>query len=396
MMFRIAALAEDRTKRVRIVCFGDSITGVYYHTGGRRAYSHMLAIALRRIYPGAKVEVINSGISGNTAEVGLGRIESDVLAHRPHLVTVMFGMNDVARIPIETYRRNLHDIAAQCLAMGAEVVLCTPNSVYPEDDSRSMEALGRFAETVREVAAAKDLPVADCWQAYEELRARDQRAWKLLLSETVHPNMNGHKVIAEEIARAITGVRVSLADVPPPLPAIPQTLARLLARKAIRATVMAPFDVLIEPALQRAFPGATVEVTRWAVAAQSLEEIEAHARDQVGWQRFQAHPDEARPHLVLLAVPPEATADSEEAFIRSYSWILNGSLSFGVREWDAVAVLPSVADPDLNRSALDRQALAREVIRGQDISFIERPAGDRSSCGQLLAHWIEEQVAGAV
>jgi len=31
---------------VRIVCFGDSITGVYYHTGGRRAWCDLLGVAL--------------------------------------------------------------------------------------------------------------------------------------------------------------------------------------------------------------------------------------------------------------------------------------------------------------------------------------------------------------
>ena len=178
----ITALLEAGAEPVRIVCFGDSITGVYYHTGGRRAYPDMVGIALGRIYPSAPVAVINSGISGNTTEAGLQRIESDVLARRPHLVTVMFGMNDVARLPAEAYQRNLHDIAAQCAGAGAEVVLCTPNSVYPEDDSRSMEALAQFAGIVREVAAARNLPVADCWRAYEDLRARDRRAWQLLLS----------------------------------------------------------------------------------------------------------------------------------------------------------------------------------------------------------------------
>lgn len=395
MMSRICTLLGDRTEPVRIVCFGDSITGVYYHTGGRRAYSHMLDIALRQIYPSAQVEVINSGFSGNTTEEGLRRIETDVLAHRPHLVTVMFGMNDVARIPAETYRRNLHEIANQCLAIGAEVVLCTPNSVYREDDSRSMEALGQFAETVRGVAAARDLPLADCWQAYEDLRARDERAWQLLLSETIHPNMNGHKVMAQEIARSITGVLVSLAAVPPPVPAIPMTLDRLSGGEPVRVTAMPPFDLLVEPALQKAFPGASAEVTRWPVAGKSLGQMEAYARDEVGWQRFQAHPDDDRPHLILIAVPPEAAADSEEGFIRSYSWILNGSLSFGAQEWDAVAVLPSVADPGLSAAALDWEALAREVIRGQDIGYVDRPPGDGALPGELLTQWVEEQVAGA-
>src|ERR1051325_8650899 len=55
----------------RIVCFGDSITGAYYHTGGERAWCDMLGLALQRVYPQARLEMINAGISGNTTAAGL-------------------------------------------------------------------------------------------------------------------------------------------------------------------------------------------------------------------------------------------------------------------------------------------------------------------------------------
>src|SRR6058998_3405320 len=64
-------------KPVTIVCFGDSITGVYYHTGGRRAYPEMLEIAIQKAYPLAQVTVINAGISGHTTREALARIERD-------------------------------------------------------------------------------------------------------------------------------------------------------------------------------------------------------------------------------------------------------------------------------------------------------------------------------
>ena len=80
---------------LRIVCFGDSITGIYFHTGSRIAYPELLGAALRRLYPASNVEVINAGIGGDHTRAALKRMERDVLDHQPHLVTVMFGMNDV-------------------------------------------------------------------------------------------------------------------------------------------------------------------------------------------------------------------------------------------------------------------------------------------------------------
>ena len=80
---------------VRVVCFGDSVTGVYYHTGSRRAYTDMLRIALRQAAPQASIEMFNAGISGHTTENALARIDRDVISHQPDLVTVMFGLNDM-------------------------------------------------------------------------------------------------------------------------------------------------------------------------------------------------------------------------------------------------------------------------------------------------------------
>ena len=46
---QIAAALEKGEHPIKVVCIGDSITGVYYHTGGRRAYPEMLAIALKSL-----------------------------------------------------------------------------------------------------------------------------------------------------------------------------------------------------------------------------------------------------------------------------------------------------------------------------------------------------------
>ena len=105
------------------------MTGIYYHTGGRRAYPEMLELALRMIYPKAEVTVVNTGISGNKTDDGLNRLQRDVLDLKPDLVTVMFGLNDLTVLPVSDFRTNLAQIIHRCRAAGAEVMLCTPNSV---------------------------------------------------------------------------------------------------------------------------------------------------------------------------------------------------------------------------------------------------------------------------
>ncbi|MBM3497659.1 MAG: hypothetical protein FJX74_03205 [Armatimonadetes bacterium] len=388
---RASQLLAEGKQPVTIVCFGDSITGIYYHTGGRRAWPEMLGLALRRLCPAARVEVVNAGLSGDTTVGALGRMEADVLQHRPHLVTVMFGMNDVTRVSPEAYRDNLTQIVQRCRDQGADVVLCTPNSIYPQDQARPVERLAEYAEIVRSVGATEAVPVADCYRAYEAIRAADRRAWMGLMSETIHPNMRGHKVIAEEVASVVSGRRAWLRDVPPLSPCLARTRERVDRGEVVKAVAMPPYDALVEPALRATRPQARVEVTPWPVEGRSLAEIEREAQAR-GWPVLNSLPAEQRPDLVVIAVPADARADSDEQFYRSYSWVLNWSLSFGRAEWDCIAVLPSVAKPDLNHGEKAAEDFAQEVVEAQDIGWLARADGDAAPAGDLFARWLKQEL----
>jgi hypothetical protein len=83
----------------------------------------------------------------------------------------------------------------------------------------------------------------------------------LLLSDSIHPNMDGHKEFASEIAKVISGKEISLKDVGPPLPAMRHTLALLKEGKPVKVLAMPPYDRLIGPSLNKLYPNAKVIVT---------------------------------------------------------------------------------------------------------------------------------------
>jgi len=377
---------------VRIVCFGDSITGIYYHTGGRRAWCELLEVALNRVYPRAKIEMINAGISGNNTAAALQRMEADVLSHNPELLVVMFCMNDVAGLTREAFRANLAEIVRRSRDRGAEAVLMTPNSIYPDDPRRPPSKVVQYVEIIRQVGRELDVPVADCFRTYEDIRNIDRRAWVQLMSDTLHPNIRGHKLFAEEVAWTLTGKRVSLEDLPLLQPGVPRTISRLQARQPVKVIAMKPYDRLIASALQQVVPGIQLQVTAWDGGQKSLAAIEEKAKD-IGWWRFRNGAEEDAPDLVLVAVPVGAMAPSEEQFYRSYTWILNWSLSFGKPGWDCIAVLPSVATTELAPAQRLAENRALEVIQGQDIPWLRRVAGDATPAAELLARWLESLLA---
>lgn len=367
------------TEPVNVICFGDSVTGLYYHTGGRRTYTDMLGIAIHRVYPNAKATLINAGISGNTTVNALGRIERDVLKKNPTLVTVMFGLNDMVRVPLADYRKNLITIVEKCRSDGAEVLLCTPNSVT-DTASRPTKKLIEYCNVVRDIADEYKVPLCDTYRACETVRRRDALSWRLLMSDAIHPNMAGHKLIAREIAYAISGKRITLDNVPSPAPGIPRTLSLLGTGKPVTILAMPPYDKLIAGSLKKLSPSAQLKIHSWPTAGQSVTQLEQSAKSLVRTMK---------PDLVIIAVPRFKDGKPTESFIHSYAWTMNWSLSFGKQQWDCIAIHPSVADSKKSEPAQDD--LVRTLIKAQDLSLIDRKPNDASSAAEVLEAWLKNQ-----
>jgi lysophospholipase L1-like esterase len=379
--FRTKLAAQQPAK---IVCLGDSVTGIYYHTGGRRAYPEMIAVGLKRVDPKSNVAVINAGISGNTTVDALGRLEKDVLAHQPDLVTVMFGLNDVRRVSLDEFRANLKAIIERCRNVGAEVLLCSPNGIVDSlGDSR--KRLQTYNDAMRQVGTDMGAAFCDVFAAYETVRAKDPLSFRLLCSDDIHPNMGGHKLTAETICQAIAGKSADLSQIGPPSPALPRTMEQLEAGQPVRVYAMSPYDQWIGAALKSLDSKAQVDVMRWETQGKTLSELHDSAK---GIRQLAPKPD-----LVIVAIPLEVTpplSEPEDPEIRDHSWILNFSLSFGVQEWDVIGVAPSVLHADLSEDGRSRDAFSRKMIVAQDLNLIVRPADSEESPQRIFERWFRK------
>ena len=383
----ITAQLADGHDPVTIACFGASTTGLYYHTGGRRAWCDMLGLTLQKAYPLAKLKMVNAGASGETTVDALKRIQASVLVNSPQLVVVEFLLNDVVKVSRTDYHDNLVRIVKAVKSSGADVILCTPNSIYPEDPTRPLDRVMAYVEIVRRVGAELDVPIADCYLAFEQIRSKNERTWMALMDDGLHPNIQGHIVVAEEVAQAIAGKRVSLNDVPPPFPSIPRTLSLLSRHEPVKVLAMPPYDRFIERALREIRPDARVIVTHWT--AKSMAEIteESKKRDWAAMWNLKAG---EKPDLVIVAIPSGSTAVSREQF-DSYNWMLGTSLSFAGFDWDVVPVLPSVTEAKQTDAQRDSEKLALEAIKGHDIGWIARTPGDSSNDYEIVSRWLRGQ-----
>ena len=112
---RITELIKKKTlnrfgeKPVTVAFLGDSVThGCFevYRAGEEgietvfeinRSFSTRFKEIMNTIYPATQINVINSGISGDTTEGALKRVERDIISYNPDLVVVSLGLNDCRR-----------------------------------------------------------------------------------------------------------------------------------------------------------------------------------------------------------------------------------------------------------------------------------------------------------
>jgi len=299
-------------------------------------------------------------------------MQKDVLVRRPHLVVVMFGMNDLAYGAVAeevdvarkaAFTNNLHVIAERCRAVGADVVLCTQNPVYPEAlPARPPARVGEFAGLIRQTGAELQVPVADIYAEWNALRTADVLAWRLLMSETIHPAMAGHKRMAERVAETISGRAVSLADVPPEQPVCGGFIARLKEGKPVSIAAPATLAPYVRAMVLRLFPSATLTVIPLSATSESLDALVAEC------QGLRAQ----TPQLVFVSLSPDLlTFENEETFIRQVSWVVNGSLPFSGTAWTAVGVDPAWASPGLTQRQRTGSDFLKKIVRGHDLDWVE-------------------------
>ncbi len=187
----------------RVVFLGDSLTAGY-GLGEEQAYPALLGKLLAA--EGTPVRVVNAGVSGDTSAGGLARLDW-ILRQKPDLVVVELGPNDGLRgLPLAMTEKNLREIVARCRAAGARVLLVgmqiPPN--YGPDYA------GAFRDLYPRLAEELDVPLVPF------LLAGVGGEPGLNLPDGLHPNAEGHRIVARNVLPYLREVLAgSKAPTPP-------------------------------------------------------------------------------------------------------------------------------------------------------------------------------------
>jgi len=123
-----------RQRKIKIVAIGSSST---IGEGDIVPFPCRLELALRKLYPGRMIDVINRGIIGQEAPEELSRFESDVIAEAPTLAIWQAGTNAI-------FHRDLYDppAVAGTIATGVSLLKGLPTDVILMDLQYAPALLG--------------------------------------------------------------------------------------------------------------------------------------------------------------------------------------------------------------------------------------------------------------
>lgn len=197
--FAVSCAHAAEPAPIRLVAFGDSLTAGYGLPRGK-GFAPRLQAALRA--EGHHVEVIDAGVSGDTTDMGLARLDWSVPADA-QAVIVELGANDALRgLPPREARKNMEEIVSRLTAKGMKVLVAGMLAPRNLGDAYVAEFDPIFADVAKAHGAGY-------YPFFLDGVALDPA---LVLADGLHPSAAGVEVI---VARILPSVRELLARVEP-------------------------------------------------------------------------------------------------------------------------------------------------------------------------------------
>jgi lysophospholipase L1-like esterase len=201
-----------------IAALGDSVTVGPAPVRGRKPGPAFVEILARQLGEAP----LNAGVAADTSTRMLARIDKTVLARRPRVVLVMAGLNDAAwvdpgpkarnqpRVSEVEFERSLTAIVERVKKAKAAPVLLTPNPMtraykfqnmpfYQENDIN--DGLAPYVDATRRVARTTGACLVDVFADWQT--RREHRRW---IPDGLHPNAEGHRLIAAKVMEACGAV----------------------------------------------------------------------------------------------------------------------------------------------------------------------------------------------
>jgi len=191
-----------------LICIGDSLTEGPDIPAGH-TWPELMGNALN-------MDVVNCGIGGDTTTGMLARFYPQVIAQRPAFVLIIGGTNDLWwGQPVNAILANLFAMVVQARHHKIAAVLTLPPPVHiplarKNDFSPPWGGYERFSEEFQQLIKAIDRYAAESELALADLHRpfvskEGEVTAGLFLQDGLHPNKDGHQMIAHALSQTFYG-----------------------------------------------------------------------------------------------------------------------------------------------------------------------------------------------
>ncbi len=200
-----------------VVFYGDSITD-------QRLYTMITELFTVTRYPQLDATFVHSGWGGDRVTGGGGgpidlRLQRDVFAYKPTVMTIMLGMNDghyANHAPaddevfyggfqhiVQSVRQTLPDIRITAIEPSPFDDVTRPYTLQPAGYNA---VLTNYSAWIRKYSSENGLTVADLnapvVAMLQKANASDPQTAQKILPDRVHPSLSGHLIMAEQLLKA--------------------------------------------------------------------------------------------------------------------------------------------------------------------------------------------------
>lgn len=218
------AWAADDTFKLKngdkVVFYGDSITD-------QRQYSVIVETYVATRYPHLEVAFTNSGWGGDSVGGGGGgpidtRLQRDVFAYRPSLVTIMLGMNDGGykaeteandekyfsgyKHIVESIHTNLPQARILAIEPSPYDDVTRPPAFPVAADLQYNQVMRSFGKWIASNASQLGVDVVDLnsglVKTLTQAQELDPANAKQIVADHIHPGFGGHLILAEGLLKA--------------------------------------------------------------------------------------------------------------------------------------------------------------------------------------------------
>ncbi len=180
------------------ISYGHNASGLYSRPPFQPPYPGLVAKALRERYA-SEVQLVNLSVSGTNTEWGITRA-ADVVAERPDLVILAFGMNDSVSVSAEQYQRNMARIRSLIRESAPECdfILVAPMLGNPDWTTLNHEVFPQYRDALSALCEPGSA-LADLTRVWTGM-LRQKNYLDLTGNGVNHPNDFGHRVYAREVS----------------------------------------------------------------------------------------------------------------------------------------------------------------------------------------------------